>query len=84
MYMTPTLKAGVLAAHLTGEDGKVVTEGASPEQNQVPFELQNIFANLQESEKQYFKPTEFINSFKWDDSQLRRACSRTPTSSSTS
>jgi hypothetical protein len=41
MYMTPSLKAGVLAAQLTGEDGK-----ASHELNDVPFELQNIFANL--------------------------------------
>jgi hypothetical protein len=41
MYMIPTLKAGVLRAQLTGKDGK-----ASHVDNEVPFELQNIFANL--------------------------------------
>ena len=57
--MIPEFRYGILAAEVPPpEDG-------GPLQSSLLFQLQLIFANLQESEKQYYSPKGFTKVFKF-------------------
>lgn len=61
LYMIPALRQSILDIYFA-------SESASVDQNDdnLLYQLQGIFANLQESEKSYFIPRGFVNSFKFD------------------
>lgn len=61
LYMIPALRKSILGIYFASEP-------ASVDQNDdnLLYQLQGIFANLQESEKSYFIPRGFVNSFKFD------------------
>ena len=56
--MIPDLRQGILYSDVVSQDGQTKEES-------VVYQLQLIFANLIESEKQYFSPMCFIDSFKF-------------------
>ena len=63
LFMMPTLRAELMAADLK------LTLEEKPEDSLL-FHLQTIFANLQESEKQYYTPLPFVKTFRDQEGQV--------------
>lgn len=62
LYMIPDLRRHVLGIQFEQEQSH---EGQDELEENVLYQLQGIFANLQESEKSYFIPRGFVNAFKF-------------------
>jgi hypothetical protein len=68
--MITDLKEGMLEADLTPDPAKPENDPDTLAKH-VPFELQTIFANLQESARRYFKPDGFIKKFQFYGEPVR-------------
>ena len=62
LYMIPDLRRHILGIRFEQEQSN---EGQDEIEENVLYQLQGIFANLQESEKSYFIPRGFVNAFKF-------------------
>jgi len=60
LYMTPDFRNQILSYDFRGQEDL---------DSNVLYQLQDIFANLQESEKSYFVPKSFVQNFKMYDSE---------------